>query len=51
MKFDIYVFYYSKIREELGLKPLPLEKITSPKPVPRSKEKSRVSDFYQVQIL
>ena len=38
-------FFYSKIREELGLKPLPFEKITTSKPVQKPTEKSRVSVF------
>lgn len=41
----------NKIREELGLKPLPLEKITSPKPVPRSKEKSRNAHVLQAVLI
>lgn len=36
-------FFSSKIREELGLKPLPFEKITTSKPVQKPTEKSRVS--------
>ena len=38
-------FFYSKIREELGLKPLPFEKITTSKPVQKPTEKSRVSVY------
>lgn len=38
-------FFNSKIREELGLKPLPFEKITTSKPVQKPTEKSRVSVF------
>ncbi|XP_052093807.1 cilia- and flagella-associated protein 410-like [Mytilus californianus] len=41
----------NKIREELGLKPLPLEKITSPRPVRSTKEKSRNAHVLQAVLL
>lgn len=41
----------NKIREELGLKPLPIEKITSPKPVPSSKERSRNAHVLQAVLI
>ena len=35
--------FHSKIREQLGLKPLPIEKISTPKSAPTSSTRSRVS--------
>ncbi|XP_062573207.1 cilia- and flagella-associated protein 410-like [Saccostrea cucullata] len=41
----------NKIREELGLKPLPFEKITTPKPVQKSNEKSRNAHVLQAVLI
>ncbi|KAK3104890.1 hypothetical protein FSP39_012527 [Pinctada imbricata] len=41
----------NKIREELGLKPLPFEKMTSPKPVPKSAQKSRNAHILQAVLI
>ena len=40
---------FSKIREQLGLKPLPLDKMTTPKSAPTSATRHRVGIFVEIE--